>query len=166
MRCPIETGESTELFLAYGARKLGAEGTVAFERHLKVCPACSELAALQRAVWDALDVWEIGPVAAAEFDRRLFQRMEKEGSWWDRVIRPFRPLWVRPLLVRQGLPAAAAAGLLIFGAVWLQRPAGLPQTPVSTQVNVVAPDQADHTLEEMELMREFNGVVQAAEPKL
>lgn len=166
MRCPIETGESTELLLAYGARKLGGEGTAAFERHLKVCQACSELAAKQRVVWNALDGWEVRPVAAAEFDRRLFQRMEKEVSWlhriwWDRVIHTFRPL-----LVRQGLPAAAAAGLLIFGAVWLQRPAGLPQAPPSTHVNVVAPDQADYTLEEMELMREFNGVVQAAEPKL
>lgn len=163
MKCPIETGESAELLLAYGARKLDAESTAAFERHLQVCQACSELAGRQRVAWSALDAWEVQPVAAAEFDRRLYERIENEVSWWDRVIRPFRPL-----LVRQGLPAAAAAGLLIFSAVWLQRPAGmpLPQTPASAQANVMTPDQSDHTLEEMELMREFNGVVhpEAADP--
>jgi hypothetical protein len=165
MRCPIETGESAELLLAYCARKLDADSMAILERHIGICPACREFAGGQRAVWEALDAWEASPVAAADFDRRLYRRIEQEVSWWDRMMRP-----VRPLLFRQGLPIAAAAGLVIVAGVLLERPASVPmaQAPVSAQVDIVAPEQAEHALQEMEMMREFNRLVHpdAAEPKM
>ena len=80
-------------------------------------------------------------------------------------MRPFRPL-----RFRQGLPIAAAAGLVIVAGILLERPAAVPSanSPQSAQVDVVAPDQAEHALQEMEMMREFNRLVHsdAAEPKM
>jgi hypothetical protein len=46
----------------------------------------------------------------------------------------------------------AAAALLIVAAVLLERPAGAPPA-------ALAPEQAEHTLEEMEAIREFSGLV-------
>jgi anti-sigma factor RsiW len=163
MRCPIETQESAELLLAYSHRKLDAETAAILEQHINGCPACREIADGQRAVWEAMDRWEAPPVSA-DFDRRLYRRIEEEVSFWDRMLRPFRPF-----LVRQGLPVAAAATLLIVAGLLVERPANVPpRVPVSAQVDVVAPEQADHALQEMEMMREFNRLIHpdAAEPKM
>ncbi len=82
-----------------------------------------------------------------------------------KLMRPFRPL-----LFRQGLPIAAAAGVLIVAGVLLERPEAAPpaSVPVSAQVEVVAPEQAEHALQEMEMMREFNRLVHtdAADSKM
>jgi hypothetical protein len=150
-----------ELLLAYCARKLDADGMAAVEQHTRGCPACLKFVGGQRAVWEALDSWEAVPVSP-DFDRRLYARIEQEVSWWSRLV---------PLMWRQGLPVAAAAGLVLVAAVLLERPAGVPvfRAPVSAQVDVVGPDQAEHALEEMEMMRELNRLVvsEAAEaPKM
>lgn len=164
MRCPIETRENAELLLAYCARKLDAAASAALEDHIRTCPACREFISGQQAVWNALDTWEAAPVSA-DFDRRLYQRIEAEVSWWDLLMRPFRPL-----LVRQGLPIAAAAGLVIVAGLMLQHPGAAPpaRAPVSAQVDVVAPEQAEHALQEMEMMREFNRLIHpdAVDPKM
>jgi hypothetical protein len=65
-------------------------------------------------------------------------------------------------LVRQGLPIAAAAGVVIMAGFLLDRPAGMnPGAPPETSANVeaVAPEQAEPTLQEMEMMRELNRMV-------
>jgi hypothetical protein len=156
MNCPIENRESAEILLAYCARKLDAGSMAILEEHIRICPACREFAEGQQLVWHALDTWEAAP-PSPDFDRRLYARIEKQVSWWDVILRPFRPL-----LVRQGLPIAAAAGVVIMAGVLLDRPAGLspgslPQT--SANVEAVAPDQAEPTLQEMEMMRELNRLV-------
>jgi anti-sigma factor RsiW len=153
MRCPIENHESAELLLAYTARTLSAETTAALEQHIAVCPACREFAAHQKAVWEALDTWDAAPVSA-DFDRRLYQRIEREVSWWDLLVRPFRPI----TLVRS-LPIAAAAGILIMAGIMLQRPAEM--TPIETGVQLeavqsVQPEQVEHALADMELLGEFS----------
>jgi hypothetical protein len=164
MRCPVETRENADMLLAYCSRKLDPESTAILEDHMRICPACREFSSGQRAVWKALDAWEAAPVSA-DFDRRLYQRIEKEVSWWDLLMRPFRPL-----LFRQGLPVAAAAALVVVAGVLIERPAAVPSSgmPVSAQVDVVAPDQAEHALQEMEMMREFNRLVHpdTADPKM
>ena len=159
MRCPIETGGNAEALLAYCSRKLEAENAALLERHIEVCPACREFVEGQRAVWTALESWEAPPVSAG-FNRRLYQRIEQPASWWDLWMRPFRPL-----LFRQGVPIAAAAGLLLVATALIQRPANIQ--PASAQV-VVAPDQAEHALQDMEMMREFNRLVSpdSAEPTM
>jgi anti-sigma factor RsiW len=155
MKCPIETRESAEVLLAYCARKLDAESTAAIERHIGICPACREFSRAQRAVWEALDAWEAAPVSA-DFDRRLYRRAGQEVSWWDLVTRPFRPMLVRP-----GVPIAAAACLVMIAGVVLQRPASLPPpaAPESAQVEAVQPDQVETALEDMQTLREFNRLV-------
>src|SRR5205823_9721153 len=130
--------------------KLEPDAAAMIEEHIGVCAACSDFARGQAAVWKALDAWKAPPVSP-EFDRLLYQRVEKQVSWWDLLMRPFRPL-----LFREGLPIAAAA-VLIAAGVLLQRPDRVPaeRGPVSAQVEVVAPEQAEHALQEMEIMREF-----------
>jgi anti-sigma factor RsiW len=153
MRCPIENHESADLLLAYTARTLSAETTAALDRHIAACPACREFAAGQKAVWEALDAWEAVPVSA-DFDRRLYQRIEREVSWWDLLVRPFRPI----TLVR-GLPIAAAAGILIMAGIMLQRPAEMTPAESGVQLEAmqtVQPEQVEHALADMELLGEFS----------
>jgi anti-sigma factor RsiW len=159
MRCPIETGEIAEFLLGYCARKLDAGSTAVVEEHMRTCSACRELVGRQQAVWQALDSWEAAPIAVADFDRRLYRRIEAEVSWWDRLMRPFRSL-----LFGKGLPLVAAAGLVIFAGVLLERPVMVPGSvvPVSAQRDVVPPEQADDALQEMEMMRELDSLVHPA----
>ena len=155
MKCPIETRESAELLLEYCARKLDPESTAILQRHIAICPACREFADGQRALWDALDAWETTPVSA-DFDRRMYSRIEQEVGWWDRLVRPFRPL-----LVRQGLPVAAAC-LVVMAGVLLQPPSAVPRPdaessgPTSAQVETVQPEQVEHALDAMEMLSEFS----------
>jgi anti-sigma factor RsiW len=152
MKCPIETRDTAELLLAYCTRKLDAESTATLERHMEICPACREFASGQRAVWEALDAWEAAPVTL-DFDRRLYRRIDREVSWWHMLMRP-----LRPALVRQGLPIAAAACLLVMAGVLLERPARTPPTaqPKSAQVETMQPDQVDHALDAMHMLGEFS----------
>jgi anti-sigma factor RsiW len=155
MRCPIETPESAELLLAYCSRKLDAARTAVLEDHMEICPACREFAEGQRTMWRALDAWEAVPVAP-DFDRRLYERIEKNVSWWDLMVRPFRPM-----MLRQGLPLTAAVALLIVAGVLIERPAGPSASPDAVQLEAVAPEQAEHALEEMEVLHEFNRFLRA-----
>ena len=152
MKCPIETRENAEVLLAYCSRKLDAESTAILERHMEICPACREFASGQRAVWEALDAWEAAPVTL-DFDRRLYQRIDREVSWWNLLVRP-----LRPALVRQGLPIAAAACLVVMAGMLLQYPASAPPAapPQSAQVETLQPDQVDHALDAMRMLGEFS----------
>ena len=152
MKCPIETRENAELLLAYCTRKLDAESTATLERHMEICLACREFASGQRAVWEALDAWEATPVTL-DFDRRLYRRIDREVSWWHLLRRPFRPV-----LVRQGLPIAAAACLVVMAGVLLERPASAPPTkqPQSAQVEDLQADQVEHALDAMHMLGEFS----------
>jgi len=153
MKCLVETRESVELLLAYCARKLDAENAALVERHIGICPACQEFANGQRALWEALDTWEAAPVSP-DFNRRLYQRIEKEVSWWSLLMRPFRPL-----LVRQGLPVAAAALMAVMAGALLQRPVlqqPVKPQPESAQWEPVQPEQVEHALEAMQMLSDFS----------
>lgn len=164
MRCPIETQEQAEWLLAYSSRSLDAERRALLEEHMRDCLSCREFVGGQRAVWEALDTWEAAPVSL-DFDRRLYQRIQQEVSWWDLLLRPFRPL-----LLRRGLPIAATAGLVLVAALMFQHPANVQQLspPESAQVEAMPPEQVQHALDEMETIREFNRLVHpdTAEPKM
>ena len=111
MRCPIATRENLEWLLDYGTPRMAAGDAAALERHLNSCAACREIVAGQRAVDSALDLWE-APGASPEFNRQLYQRIQLETSWRDRVWQPFR--W---LMAWRGIPAAAAACLIAVGLI-------------------------------------------------
>ena len=152
MRCPIETEENAEILLAYCARRLDPETNAALERHMAVCPSCRSFRDGQRSVWAALDSWEAEPISP-DFDRKLYQRIEREGgaSWWQRLASPFQPM-----LIRQGLPLAAAACLLVMAGMIVQR----PQEPVAAMHTVVRAEtvpaeQVERTLDDIELLRDF-----------
>jgi len=164
MRCPSEDRQHAELLLEHAARKLDAERAAVLEQHMATCPACREYAAAQFAVWEALDNWG-APEVSADFDRRLYQRIEQEVSWWDLMLRPFRALFAARFV-----PVAAAACLLIAAGVYLQQPDGTPSNAAShsAQVETLPPDQAATALQEMQIMQEFSSVVRAdnSEPRM
>jgi len=146
MKCSI-LSQGERLF-AYRTGKLRGADAAALEQHLKICPACREWVADQRAVFEALDAWEAPPVSA-DFNRQLYARIDQQPSWRDRLLRLLRP----PLSLR-GLPLAAAACLVMAAGVALQRPHIKPQPPVP--VEVTHPEQVVHALDIMEMLGSFD----------
>jgi anti-sigma factor RsiW len=168
MNCPMENRESEEFLLNYVSGALDAQAAASFDQHMLTCAACREFAHRQKAVWQALDLFEPASISA-DFDRRLYQRIEKV-SWWDRIVAGLRS----PMLTHRGLPiAAAAAALLVAGVVW-ERPSTKPvepQSPLSADVQTLQTLQADqvqHALDDMEMLREFNHLMRSepAESKM
>lgn len=157
MNCPLATQEGSALLLAYSSDRLDAESAVGVRRHVEACAACREFVEGQNAVWQALDLWTPEPVSA-DFDRRLYQRIEQQVSWWDKVLAPFRPL-----LAHRGLPIAAAAGMVLLAGVLLDRHATVPRVPapVSAEVEVMQPDQVQHALDEVEMLNRFNRLMRS-----
>lgn len=156
MSCPTANGETAELLLAHASRRLDAERAAVLEGHLARCPACRDYYAAQLAVWAALDDWEAPPVSS-DFNRRLYRRIEAEGSRWE-FLRP-----LRALLEWRAAPLACAVCLMVAGGVWLGRPGSLPYAvPQQTAgVQVLPPDQAASALQQMEMMQEFSRLVHA-----
>jgi len=161
MNCPLETQESSAVLLAYSAGTLETESAVRVQRHLESCSACRQFVKNQAAVWEALDSWEAPPVSA-DFDRRLYQRIDQQVSWWDMLLRPLRPMFLH-----RGLPIAAAAGMLIAAGVFLDRQAVVPAAPQqSAQVEPLQADQIEHALDEVEMLNQFNHLIssESADP--
>ena len=156
MKCPSQNQENAELLLAHVSRKLDAERAAVLEQHMAACPACREYAAAQFAVWEALEAWE-APEVGADFDRRLYGRIEAASRPWD-WARVFRGV-----LGPRAVPLAAAVCLMAGTAVWLGRSGGPAPTapPATAAVQALPPDQAENTLQEMEMIQEFSSLVQA-----
>jgi len=151
MRCPIETPDGAELLLAFRFRKLDAERAIPLENHIRECAGCGAFVAAQRLVDDALDLWEAPPVSA-DFDRRLYRRIEQEVAWWDFLVRPLRPVFTARLA-----PGVAAAALLVAAGLWIERPGEVPVAPGrSAQVEALQPEQAEPALQEMQIMQDFS----------
>jgi hypothetical protein len=153
MNCPLENPETADLLLEYCARNISPENSAILERHIAVCPACRNFAEGQRAVWEALDSWEAAPVSA-DFDRRLYARIENDHSWRERVWRVFRPLFAY-----RGIPAAAAACLLLTAGILIDRsghPVQAPPATPETAVIEVQPEQVERALDAMDVLSEFN----------
>jgi anti-sigma factor RsiW len=146
--------------LKYAAGGLDAASGEAVERHMEACGPCREFVAGQRAVWAALDRWETPPVAE-DFDRCLYARIARESSWWDRITRLFSSA-----PIRRGLPVAAAAGLVLVAVLVINRPKPVELAPrvAVQQVEPLQPDQVDSTIQDMEMVREFSGLVRPDAP--
>ena len=170
MKCPLEIREGDELLLNYVSGALDTQAAALFEQHMLTCTACSGFVHQQKAVWGALDIFEPAQISA-DFDRRLYQRLDR-GSWWERAVAPVLTQLRSPLLAHRGLPVAAAAAVLVLavGLVW-QHPSpapAKPPTPLSAEMGTIQPDQAQHALDDMEMLREFNHLMRsgAAESKM
>jgi anti-sigma factor RsiW len=158
MKCPMENRESEELLLNYVSGALNGQEAASFDQHMLTCAACREFAHGQKAVWAALDLFEPASISA-DFDRRLYQRIEKV-SWWGRIVDAMRS----PMLAHRGLPIAAAAALLLVAGVMYERPAATPvktQSPLSAEAQTLQPDQVQHALDDMEMLREFNHLMRS-----
>jgi len=157
MNCPIETQENAETLLAYCAGKLEPGAEVILETHIKACPQCRAFCEGQGTLWKALDVWE-APAVSADFDRRLYGRIEAEGSlsWWDRLVRPLRPMLIRPVLLRPTF-AVAAACVIVTAGFLLESPNRVgtvsPQGPAAEVIEV---EQVERALDDLEMLREFS----------
>lgn len=161
MNCPLETHETAELLLDYCGHRLSPERAATLESHMRMCAACRGFAERQRAVWDALDVWDAAPVSA-DFDRRLYRRIEGETTWLERLSGR-----LRPLLAYRGVPVAAAGCLVIAAGLLMERPATpVPAASVAQRVNVeVQPEQVEKALDAMDLISEFNDKVRPEKPQ-
>ena len=153
MNCPIE--KSAEL-LAFSTQKLAAPEAAKLQRHIESCAGCRKFVANQRAVWQALDAWEAPPITA-DFDRRLYQRIEQDASWWDRWAGPWRVFFVR-----QGIPIAATACLIVVAGWVSQRPPDVAE-PRQTHavVESLQADQVDHALDDLQMLGEFTSAARS-----
>jgi len=158
----MESGENRGFLLDYASGKLKAEARAQMEEHMAACPACREFAGGQQAVWSVLESWE-PPAVSMDFDRRLYARIEQQVSWWTRLTRPLNPL------VRHAVPIGAAAGVIIVAGLLMYHPAARPVIPApqSAQVENLQPEQVEHALDDIEMLREFNHLVpDNAAPKM
>ena len=151
MRCPIETQDNAEVLLSYSARRLNPESTAILEAHMEVCPQCREFRDGQKMLWEALDQWEARPISP-DFDRRLYRKIEEQArtGWWERVFGAGRPEFLRP-----ALPLAAAACLVLVAGFIIDNP-GRFFTPAIEAPQVREVEQVERTLEDMEMLRQFN----------
>ena len=159
MRCPIETQENAEVLLSYSARRLNPESTVILEAHMELCPACREFQDGQRALWEALDQWEARPVSA-DFDRRLYRRIEEQEQqgWWTRVFGSMRPMFLRP-----ALPLAAMACLVLAVGFIIDEPGKMLAPAAESSPVVREVEQVERTLDDLEMLRQFNLVAPVSE---
>lgn len=159
MKCPIETQENAELLLNYSACKLSPESAAMLEAHLQVCQACREFSGAQKVVWQALDQWEARPISP-DFDRRLYRKIEEQDrlGWWERIFGSERPMFLRPTL-----PLAATACLVLVAGLIIDTPGRMtaPATEATPQVREA--EQVERTLEDLEMLRQFNLVSQGTE---
>ena len=164
MNCPLGNREHAELLVAYGAGKLDAAKTAMVEQHVGVCAECREFVHGQQAVWAALDAWEPEPISA-DFNRRLYQRIEAQVSWWDRLTMPFRQL-----TLHRNVSLVAAAGLVLAIGVVLNETSAPPPKPSPGSVKVaemdgLQPDQVVKALDEMEALSRFNRLMKPETPE-
>jgi anti-sigma factor RsiW len=162
MSCTNQCGEGLEMLLAFSSRRLDVRRKAAVEGHLRECAECTAFVAAQRSVSDALDLFA-APSVSADFDRRLYQRIEQEAPWWDFLVRPFRAAAFAP----RWLPVASAAALVIAVGLWVGRPGEAPAPPQTAHVEALPPEQAADALQEMQVMQEFSNLIHAdAEPRM
>jgi anti-sigma factor RsiW len=161
MNCSFENRE--ERLMDYVSGSLESAQAALFEKHLEICPACSEFVSGQKAVWDALDVFEPVPVSA-NFDQALYRQIANT-SWWTRFLNfagsPFRA----PAFLRQGLPLMAAAALAVAALVVWERPATAPVQQPTVSAEGPSPDQVQRALDDMEMLNNFNHLVVADSAK-
>jgi anti-sigma factor RsiW len=160
----METRDNADWLVDFASGKLDAAMRAQIEEHMQACPACREFAVGQQTVWQALEDWEPAPVSM-DFDRRLYRRIEQQVSWWARLARPLNPLW------RHAVPVAAAAGVVLVAGLLMNRPAAKPVAPLAgtEQVETLQPDQVEHALDDMEMVREFSHLVRpdnSVDPKM
>ena len=149
MQCPKQNGNAAELMIAYVAEALEPVTQIALERHMAECADCRELAAQQKAVWDALESWK--PVLISpDFDQKLYARIarEEQRGWWHRVTGGNWSWAFRP-----AMPVAAACVALIAAFLIRGPLSDYDSTPqVQPQVSI---EQVERALDDVELLKQL-----------
>lgn len=158
MNCPLDTRE--ELLVAYSSRQLDASQNASLELHLRDCSACREFVTAQRAVWEALDLWEPAAVSP-DLNRLVHQSMDQHVSWWDRLARPLRPLFLH-----RGIPLVVAASLVFAAGLLLDPAAAPPPNPggAMAEVDPLQPEQVVNALDQLDAISQFDHLLKPDTP--
>jgi anti-sigma factor RsiW len=150
MQCPRLNGRGAELMMAYTAGTLEPEVQIELERHVSSCEGCREMAAQQKAVWEALDDWRPAPVSA-DFNDRLYQRIaaEEAAGWWRR---PFQMDW--SWMFRPAVPVAGACAALMI-AFLLKEPVA-PRHSTTPLQHKVTIEQVERALDDMDMLKQMS----------
>ena len=142
MECPVKTREDGAVLMDYCAGRLKPRRAEAVERHVAECQACQRWVQQQQALWTALDAWEAAPLSA-DFDRKLYQRIEREARprWWPAFSLALASVVALALLLIRPLPP---------------QPAPLPR---QAQVENVDAEHLEKTLDDMEMLRDLSAAV-------
>jgi anti-sigma factor RsiW len=155
MTCPLQT-EETDLLLDYSAGRLDARRTAILAQHMENCPECASFRLEQKAVWDALDLWEPAPVSM-DFNRRLWQRIGAAASapWYIDLAESLRFANWKPAIPLTAAILMIAAGFLLDH----------PGTRTSaTGVSVREADQVEQTLDDIQLLHQLDAVTPPGAP--
>lgn len=167
MNCPVQNSENAELVLDYFARRLAPETQAELDRHLELCPACQETFGAQRAVWEALDLYEEETSAVAtvsqEFDWNLRQRIEQENKsgWlaqmWNRwfAAEPFS--W-KPAHSFAMAAAVMALGVSLYVPWGGNQPAAATPGAPEEQVVTAEVERVETALEDLEMLSVLHSV--------
>ena len=156
MTCPLQQMEETDLLLDYSAGRLDARRAAMLAQHMETCPECATFRQEQKAVWDALDLWEPAPVSM-DFNRRLWQRIgaAAEAPWYTVLAESLRFANWKP-----AIPLTAAV-LLIAAGFLLDHP-GTRNSAAG--ISVTEADQVEQTLDDIQLLHQLDAVMPASMP--
>lgn len=166
MTCPSRRGDMIKnappaptLLLDYALGRLSGAQASAVAQHANECDDCAAALLEYSSVSDALDMWEAPPVST-HFNRRLWDRIESAAS------APFHVRvadWFRFHSLKPAIPVAAVA--LVFAAGFLLDHASTMNKPSATSgVSATEAEQAERTLDDLQLLRQFDAAVAAPHP--
>ena len=149
MNCPLQTKE-TDLLLDYSAGRLNAPRKASVEQHIDACADCASFGAEQKAVWDALDLWDAAPVSI-DFNRNLWRRIDAVAAapWYKNLSAGLRIADWKPVLPLTAAIAVIAAGFL------LDHP-GARNIQEGFTVNEA--EQVEQTLDDIQLLHQLDSV--------
>jgi len=164
MNCPLNSDET--MLVDYAAHRLDAAKMAMLDRHMLECPDCAALGLEQSAVWDMLDTWEPSPVSV-DFNRRLWQRIDAAEArpWYRGLMDSLRFANWKPAF------SLAAAIAIIVGGFVLDHPENRTTTDKkaagseSASVSATEAEQVEQTLEDLQLLHQFDSAKAAAAPK-
>ena len=158
MTCPSRRGDTT-LLLDYAFGRLARGQAALVAQHASECDDCAAALVEYSSVSDALDLWE-APTVSTQFNRRLWDRIERTAAApsYTRAAE-----WFRPRSLKPAIPVAAAA--LVFAAVFFfDHSARMAKEPTTGGVSAVEADQAERTLDDLQLISQFDAAVDAPRP--
>ena len=147
-QCLLNEAERTELLLAAGCG-VGELSNVQ-AAHMAQCVSCSEACARQAALWKALGDWTL-PQVSSNFNRDLYAKIDllSQQSWVDRIASQMRTWLAQPAL------AVATVAVVLTAGFVFDHSAGRVGTPAGA-VSSTEAEQVEKTLEDMEMLRQFD----------